>query len=194
MPDDKDDRIRKIKVVSQLKPHQLTESYYSNSLPVLKQMKQQKGKWGNESTAPEYTVHDEVYKSIEESCMVLNHNKQVYEDVYGEMNQNFKFKVQNMLRQTKSDQWMQSKMPKIKKRNMFFSKRQSVEKEDTSNLEFYKKTTNVDYDPVNHNLASQLLLNEIKNRRLTRKGTVLNETENEPEPEKKKDNSRIIGP
>ncbi len=44
-------------------------------------MKNTKKNWGSESTAPEYTLHDEVYKSIEESCMLLNNNKQIFEDV-----------------------------------------------------------------------------------------------------------------
>ena len=79
------------------------------------------------------------------------------------MNHNFKEKVNHMLRQTKNDQWMKSRMPKVKKKTLFFSKRVSTSNEETSNLDFYQKNlSDTEYDAVNHNLASQLLVNEIK--------------------------------
>ncbi len=75
----------------------------SDNLPVIKKIMQMKKNWGNEYTAPEYSIHDEVYKSIEESCMMLNHNKNVFDDVYYEMTENYKGKVNDMIKQSKNE-------------------------------------------------------------------------------------------
>ena len=40
-----------------------------------------KKNWGNEHTSPDYEINDRVYSSLMESCMVLDNNKKIIEDV-----------------------------------------------------------------------------------------------------------------
>lgn len=90
-----DERLKKIKSISCLKTHELESTYHEVSLPVLRQIKNMKRNWGNERTMPEYKInkHDIVYRSMLESCMVLDNNKKIQKDVESEMNGNYKYKL-----------------------------------------------------------------------------------------------------
>ena len=74
-----------------------------------------KKSWGNEKTQPDYEIRDNVYQSLKESCMILDNNKRIHHNVFSEMNTNYKEKLDKQLRFTKSKQWIDSKMPSIKK-------------------------------------------------------------------------------
>ena len=59
-----------------------------------------KRNWGNERTMPEYEIPDGelVYKSMMESCMMLDNNKKIQKDVEFEMNGNYKDKLDNFIK------------------------------------------------------------------------------------------------
>lgn len=52
-----------------------------------------KSNWGNEHTRPDYEVKDTVYTSLMESCMVLENNKKVHDDVEYEMIKNYRDRI-----------------------------------------------------------------------------------------------------
>ena len=96
-----DERLKKIKSISCLKTHELESTYQEVSLPMLRSLKNMKRNWGNERTAPEYQIskHDIVYKSMMESCMVLDNNKKIQRDVETEMNGNYKNKLDSFIKE-----------------------------------------------------------------------------------------------
>lgn len=60
-----------------------------------------KRNWGNERTMPEYQIlkNDIVYRSMLESCMVLDNNKKIQRDVESEMNGNYKNKLDQLFKE-----------------------------------------------------------------------------------------------
>ena len=48
---------------------------------------------------PEYEVKDKVYSTMLESCMVLDNNKRIHEDVNFEMNTTYKSKLDRLLKE-----------------------------------------------------------------------------------------------
>jgi hypothetical protein len=95
LPSKADDRLKKIKSISTLKSHELEQTYQQVSLPVLREIKSMKRNWGNERTAPDYQIskHERVYRSMLESCMVLDNNKKIHCDIEGEMTATYKGKL-----------------------------------------------------------------------------------------------------
>ncbi|CDW75223.1 kelch motif family protein [Stylonychia lemnae] len=116
LPIKPEDRLKKIKSISTLKQHELESTYHEVSLPVLRQIKNMKRNWGNERTMPEYEIQkgDLVYRSMMESCMMLDNNKKIQKDVEFEMNGNYKGKLDSFIKESKSGIWLKQKMPKIK--------------------------------------------------------------------------------
>lgn len=100
---------------------------------MLREIHTKKRNWGNERTAPEYQIskHERVYRSMLESCMVLDNNKKIHCDIDGEMTATYKGKLDQFLRESKSGIWMKQKMPKIKQRESDTHKRITSDDEDS---------------------------------------------------------------
>ena len=73
-----------------------------------------KRSWGTIKTMPGYEVKDPIYNNIMESCMVLDNNRKVHDDVSFEMNINCKEKLEKIIKDQRTDEWRQSKLPKVK--------------------------------------------------------------------------------
>lgn len=93
-----------------------------------------KRNWGNERTRPDYEIpkHEKVYKSMLESCMMLDNNKKIHEDVKHEMTAHYKEKLDKILRETRPGLWMSQRMPKIKQApSLNLQKRMNLDEEDS---------------------------------------------------------------
>ena len=52
---------------------------------MIKFMEKHRKNWGNENTQPECELLETVYRSMKESCMMLENNKKVHNDVRQEL-------------------------------------------------------------------------------------------------------------
>jgi len=82
---------------------------------------------------PEYSIskHEKVYRSMLESCMILDNNKKIHENIDQEMTATYKDKLDKFLRDTKSGIWMKQKMPKIKQKTSLTHNKRMAEEEDS---------------------------------------------------------------
>eukprot|EP00350_Pseudokeronopsis_sp_OXSARD2_P011020 CAMPEP_0170554666 /NCGR_PEP_ID=MMETSP0211-20121228/12543_1 /TAXON_ID=311385 /ORGANISM="Pseudokeronopsis sp., Strain OXSARD2" /LENGTH=97 /DNA_ID=CAMNT_0010863921 /DNA_START=170 /DNA_END=460 /DNA_ORIENTATION=- len=97
--------MKNLKNVTNVLTHELEKSYIQTSLPVLRQINLMKKNWGNEKTMPNYEINDPVYSSIKESCMILDNNKKIHQEVRQEMNTNYRGKLSQMMKESNSQIW-----------------------------------------------------------------------------------------
>lgn len=120
-----------------------------------------KRNWGNERTMPEYDIpkEDLVYKSIMESCMILDNNKSVQKDIEHEMNGNYRGKLDQYLKESKSGIWVKQRMPRIKQHASTNYRKIVTEDDDSPNAKANKQLTLKNQsDKTNSNFQSKLSL------------------------------------
>ena len=107
MPNEPNERIKRLQAVSTLPPHELDLRYNSESLPVLRQIKHMKKSLIYENALPstEQLPGETVYRSMRESCICLNNNKRIHDDVEMEMLNNYKVKLNKFIKESSPGIW-----------------------------------------------------------------------------------------
>eukprot|EP00347_Sterkiella_histriomuscorum_P019572 403341123 len=160
LPYDPNERIKKIKLMSNFKQSELQQTFSTQSLPVLNKFQRVKKQWEkleHSDLKVENEVLDPTFKTVQESMMYLDNNKMVHGLIKDQLKSKQKFALEEMIKLNQTGAWQQSRMPKVKKVNKFFSRR-------SSNNEFGESILNFEEEGGGNDIG-QIILEDIRARR-----------------------------